>query len=48
MAGAVLGSVPIVLIYVVFMDYYVSGLTSGGDGSEMRVEVQEGTVVWPV
>jgi multiple sugar transport system permease protein len=29
MAGAVLGAVPIVLIYVFFMDYYVSGLTAG-------------------
>ncbi len=29
MAGAVLGSVPIVLVYVMFMDYYVSGLTQG-------------------
>jgi multiple sugar transport system permease protein len=29
MAGAILGSVPIVLVYVVFMDYYVSGLTQG-------------------
>lgn len=29
MAGVVLGSVPIVLVYVVFMDYYVSGLTQG-------------------
>jgi multiple sugar transport system permease protein len=29
MAGAVLGSVPIVLVYVVLMDYYVSGLTQG-------------------
>ncbi len=29
MAGAVLGSVPIVLIYVFFLDYYVSGLTAG-------------------
>ena len=29
MAGAVLGSIPIVLVYVVFMDYYVSGLTQG-------------------
>jgi len=29
MAGAVLGSVPIVLLYVVFLDYYVSGLTAG-------------------
>ena len=26
MAGAVLGSVPIVIIYVFFLDYYVSGL----------------------
>jgi multiple sugar transport system permease protein len=29
MAGAVLGSIPIVLVYVTFMDYYVSGLTQG-------------------
>ena len=29
MAGALLGSVPIALIYVVFLDYYVSGLTAG-------------------
>lgn len=29
MAGAVLGSIPIVLLYVFFMDYYVSGLTQG-------------------
>jgi multiple sugar transport system permease protein len=29
MAGAVLASVPIVAIYVVFLDYYVSGLTAG-------------------
>ena len=29
MAGAVLGSVPIVVLYVFFLDYYVSGLTSG-------------------
>jgi multiple sugar transport system permease protein len=29
MAGAVLGSIPIVLVYVFFMDYYVSGLTQG-------------------
>jgi len=29
MAGAVLASVPIVLLYVVFLDYYVSGLTAG-------------------
>ena len=29
MAGAVMGSVPIVIIYVLFLDYYVSGLTTG-------------------
>jgi multiple sugar transport system permease protein len=29
MAGALLGSVPIALIYVIFLDYYVSGLTAG-------------------
>jgi multiple sugar transport system permease protein len=29
MAGAVLGSVPIVGVYVLFLDYYVSGLTAG-------------------
>jgi multiple sugar transport system permease protein len=29
MAAAVLGSVPIVLVYVFFLDYYVSGLTAG-------------------
>lgn len=29
MAGAVLGSVPIVILYVFFLDYYVAGLTSG-------------------
>jgi len=29
MAGAVVGSVPIVIIYVMFLDYYVSGLTAG-------------------
>ena len=28
-AGAVLGSVPIVILYVFFLDYYVSGLTQG-------------------
>ena len=28
MAGAVLGSVPIVILYVFFLDYYVSGLTT--------------------
>jgi multiple sugar transport system permease protein len=30
MAGAVVGSIPIVVAYVFFMDYYVSGLTAGG------------------
>jgi multiple sugar transport system permease protein len=29
MAGAVLGSLPIVVLYVFFLDYYVSGLTAG-------------------
>ena len=29
MAGAMLGSVPIVILYVLFLDYYVSGLTAG-------------------
>jgi multiple sugar transport system permease protein len=29
MAGALLGSIPIALIYVIFLDYYVSGLTAG-------------------
>jgi multiple sugar transport system permease protein len=29
MAGAVLASVPIVFVYVFFLDYYVSGLTAG-------------------
>jgi multiple sugar transport system permease protein len=29
MAGAILGSVPIVALYVFFLDYYVSGLTAG-------------------
>ena len=29
MAGAVLASVPIVVLYVFFLDYYVSGLTAG-------------------
>jgi multiple sugar transport system permease protein len=29
MAGAVLASVPIVVIYVLFLDYYVTGLTAG-------------------
>ena len=29
MAGAILGSVPIVILYVFFLDYYVSGRTAG-------------------
>jgi len=29
MAGAVLASVPIVCVYVFFLDYYVAGLTAG-------------------
>ena len=29
MAGACIGSLPIVIAYVFFLDYYVSGLTSG-------------------
>jgi multiple sugar transport system permease protein len=29
MAGAVLSSIPIVVLYVFFLDYYVSGLTAG-------------------
>ncbi len=29
MADAMLGSVPIVIGYVFFLDYYVSGLTAG-------------------
>jgi multiple sugar transport system permease protein len=29
MAGAVLASVPVVVCYVLFLDYYVSGLTAG-------------------
>jgi multiple sugar transport system permease protein len=29
MAGAALGSLPIVVVYVFFLDYYVSGLTAG-------------------
>jgi multiple sugar transport system permease protein len=29
MAGALLASIPIVIIYVLFLDYYVSGLTAG-------------------
>src|SRR5688572_12962559 len=29
MAGAMLGSIPIVILYVFFLDYYVSGLTAG-------------------
>lgn len=30
MAVALLGSVPIAMIFVFFLDYYVSGLTAGG------------------
>ena len=29
MAGALLGSLPIAIIYIFFLDYYVSGLTAG-------------------
>lgn len=29
MGGALIGSVPVVLFYVIFMDYYVSGMTAG-------------------
>ena len=29
MAGALLASIPIVVVYVLFLDYYVSGLTAG-------------------
>jgi multiple sugar transport system permease protein len=29
MAGALMGSIPIALVYVIFLDYYVSGLTAG-------------------
>jgi multiple sugar transport system permease protein len=29
MAGALLASIPIVIVYVHFLDYYVSGLTAG-------------------
>lgn len=29
MAGALLGSIPIVMVYTFFLDYYVSGLTAG-------------------
>ena len=29
MAGACIGSLPIVIAYVFFLDYYVSGLTAG-------------------
>ena len=29
MAGAIVASVPIGAVYVVFLDYYVSGLTAG-------------------
>ena len=30
MAGALLGSVPVALVYYFFVDQYASGLTSGG------------------
>jgi multiple sugar transport system permease protein len=29
MAGACIGSLPIVIAYAFFLDYYVSGLTAG-------------------
>jgi multiple sugar transport system permease protein len=29
MGGAIVGSIPIVIVYVFFLDYYVSGLTAG-------------------
>ncbi len=29
MVGALVGAVPIVLAYVVFLDYYITGLTAG-------------------
>jgi len=29
MAGAVLGSVPVVIVYSFLMDYYLSGMTAG-------------------
>ena len=29
MAGAVLGSVPVVIVYSFLMDYYLAGLTAG-------------------
>jgi multiple sugar transport system permease protein len=29
MAGAVLGSVPVVVVYSFLMDYYLSGMTAG-------------------
>jgi len=29
MAGAVVGALPIVIIFVFFMDYFISGLTAG-------------------
>jgi multiple sugar transport system permease protein len=29
MGGALVGSLPVVLFYVFFMDYYVSGMTAG-------------------
>ena len=38
MAGAVLGSVPIVILYVFFLDYYVSGLTRAPSSSPAAAE----------
>jgi multiple sugar transport system permease protein len=29
MAGGIIGALPIVIAYVFFLDYYVSGLTGG-------------------
>jgi multiple sugar transport system permease protein len=29
MAGALLGSVPVAIVYALFVDHYVSGLTAG-------------------
>ncbi len=29
MAGALLGSIPVVIIYAFLMDYYLAGLTAG-------------------
>jgi ABC-type maltose transport system permease subunit len=44
MAGALLASIPIVIVYVVFLDYYVSGLTAGAvraDAAEKRAHAKE-------